>query len=156
MSAFSLARSLVRLFVLFDIYHVNIQLHQSTHCRISMLQTWSLCFGHAYFQVNVNRRERCDVRFIAFQCGRNKVFSIKKFAILFRVSVTVISLSHWLFNCVDSINVLFFSSLDLITFPIDWLTESFIRATFYFLHCRHCHYRPPQPHLNTEKANNLI
>lgn len=57
MSAFSLARSLVRLFVLFDIYHVNIQLHQSTHCRISMLQTWSLCFGHTYFQVNVNRRE---------------------------------------------------------------------------------------------------
>lgn len=84
------AASLVRCVCFaFDIYHVNIQLHQSTHCRISMFQTWSLCYGHAHFQVNVNRRwgkgavkNETDVIFdpSLFNVDDKKVFFfIKKF-----------------------------------------------------------------------------
>lgn len=82
------ARSLVcRVCFSFGIYHVNIILHRLSHCRISMFQTWSLCYSHAYFQANVNRRRRRR-KSTSFSIHRFSMWT-EKFAILFRVSVKV-------------------------------------------------------------------
>lgn len=117
-------------FVLFLSY-VYIKLHKSTHCRISMFQTWSLCFCLARFQVNVNETKVIwdwD-QFLYQHISMRKSFSEK-----FMFCRDKFGFNRF-FNFIDSINVLF-SFFYLNTFPANELTDSFIRATFYFLHRR--------------------
>lgn len=92
-SSVSLAHSLVR--CVFGICHVNIKLHQSTHCRIFMFQTWSLCYiaVHVFRSMSIKpmwfwinflhrfsmrtKKKRFIEKFgFYFVCHRHKFYSI--------------------------------------------------------------------------------
>lgn len=97
MSALSLALSLACSFVYrvcfsFDIYHVNIELQQSTHCRISMFQTWSLCCMamHNFRSMSTEAAEKnTDVIFDSSLCNvdEKKFFPLK--SLRFQICVSV-------------------------------------------------------------------
>lgn len=155
----SLAHSVCLVCFLVDIYHVNIKLHQSTHCRISMFLRRHGHYAiamHIFFRSMSIKTEMWFSIYRFSMCGQSekKVFFIEKFWLYFCDCVCVSpSKVCPIGSLTSSIQSTFcFVWFDYFSdWMTDWLTESFIRATFYFLH-RHRHHSRQWRHTSTQKG----